>query len=114
MDAASAALSTLDASPLRGRQPQLEAAARLRLGQASSQAGNGALAQEQLEVAVAAFAANGDAHSPWLAEAKAALARCLLDFAATPERRERARVLLEEAQAARRAHAQLGGHLLRP
>jgi hypothetical protein len=38
----------------------------------------------------------------------------LLDAAAAPAARERARVLLEEARTARRQHAQLGEYLLRP
>ena len=112
--AASAALSMLETSSLRGRQPQLEAAARLRLGQALHALGNRGDALEQLDMAVVAFSANGDALSPWLAEAKAVLARCLLDAAAAPAARERARVLLEEARTARRQHAQLGEYLLRP
>jgi serine/threonine-protein kinase len=111
--AASAALAMLDASPLRGRQPQLEARARLGLGQALEQVGSHTAALRELDAAVVTFAANGDANSPWLAQAKAALARCLLESAA-PEPRERARVLLEEAQTARRAHPRLAEHLLRP
>jgi hypothetical protein len=72
--AARAAWVELDASGLRGRHRPLEASARLRLGQALHRAGAVSEALPELEAAVAAFAATGDARSPWLAEAKAALA----------------------------------------
>jgi eukaryotic-like serine/threonine-protein kinase len=109
---ARAALAALEASGLRGRHRPLEANARLRLGQALHGAVAAREALPELESAVSSFAATGDARSPWLGEAKAALGRCLLDAAPTEEAsRQRARALLDDAQQIALAHPGLGEHL---
>jgi len=109
--AAREALAMLQASGLGGRHPSLEAGSRLRLGQALHHAGAASEALPELEGAVALFAASGDARSPWLGEAKAALARCLLDAAPTEASRRRARALVDDVQQVVQAHAGLGEHL---
>lgn len=108
---ARAALAELEASGQRGRQRQLEARARLRLGQALHRAGAVSEALPELEAAVAALAATGDARSPWLGEAEAALGRGLLDAAPTATSRQRARALLDDVRQIALAHPGLGEHL---
>jgi hypothetical protein len=110
--AALAALAALATPGVSESHAQLVAAARLRLGQAEQQAGDQANALRELEASVSALAANGDAQSPWLAEARTALAGCLLSGSPSPERRQAAGTQLAQAEAARRAHPELGGHLL--
>jgi serine/threonine protein kinase len=110
-DASRRALAELDGSGLRARFPELEAAARLRLGQALQRAGAMAPALAELNRAVSLFAENGAAHSPWLGEAKVALARCLLHTPPKAGSAERARVLLDEAKLSAIFHPILGKHL---
>jgi serine/threonine protein kinase len=109
--ASRAALAQLEGSRFRARFPQLEAAARLRLGQALHQIGAMAPALAELNGAVSLFAENGAEQSPWLGEAKVALARCLLGTPATGQSGQRARLLLEEAKRSAIAHPALGKHL---
>jgi serine/threonine-protein kinase len=110
-NAARAALVELDASGLRNRHRLLEAQARLRLGQALHRRGAVSEALPELDIAVALLGSAGDARSPWLGEAKAALARALLDSASAEASPQRARALLDDAQRVAVAHPGLGEHL---
>jgi eukaryotic-like serine/threonine-protein kinase len=98
-------LDHLQASPLRERYPLLEAEAALRLGQARQRGGDSQAARADLERAVALRGATGVPASPWLAEARIALADCLIDLG----ERKAARAQLEQARAAHATHAELAG-----
>ena len=100
------ALDHLQASPLRERYPRLEAEAALRLGQARRLAGDPALARAELERALVLREANDARDSPWLAEARIALADCLIDLG----ERKAARAHLDQARSALAAHAELAAH----
>jgi len=113
-DAESAARAALDEvvrSPLRERLPRLEADAALRLGEAQRRGGRAAAALPDLERAAALREASDDPRrSPWLAEARIALADCLADLG----QRAAARAALASAAAIEASHAQLGKHLRAP
>ena len=113
-DAESAARAALDEvvrSPLREYLPRLEADAALRLGQAQRLGGRAAAALPNLERAAALRQASDDPQrSPWLAEARIALADCLAELG----RRPAARAALASAAAIQASHPQLGEHFRAP
>lgn len=109
-DEAQRALAHIQASPLRERHPALEADAALRLGQALQRERSPQTARVHLSRALALRLASDDAHSPWIAEAQAALADCLVDLGDTAG----ARQLLAQAHAHLSHHAELGEHLEAP
>ena len=76
------ALDHVQASPLREQHPRLEAEAALRLGQALRQQGEARAARALLERALALREQTEAATSPWLAEAKDALADAARDHGA--------------------------------
>jgi tetratricopeptide (TPR) repeat protein len=98
------------ASSSRRYYPLLEAEAALRLGQAQRLGGDPLAARPNLERALRLRETSHDAHSPWIAEAQAALAACLLDLG---ERRA-ALALATNAQAIVAAHDTLAPHLRAP
>jgi serine/threonine-protein kinase len=104
------ALERLARSPLRPQFTALEAEALLVRGQALRGAGDARAAREPLTRAVALREPLADAGSPWLAEARIALAHCLLDL----REREAAGRLLQQALTAQRAHTELAPHFKAP
>ena len=104
------ALDRLARSPLRAQFAALEADALLMQGQALRGAGDARAAREPLTRAVALREPLADANSPWLAEARIALAQCLLDL----REREAAGRLLQQARTAQRAHPELAPHFKAP
>jgi len=112
-EAAGAAREALDRivrSPLRERLPTLEADAALTLGRALQRGGDFAQARLPLERALQLRQAVNGAASPWVGEAKIALANCLLDGGD----QSMARSLLQEARAAFALHAELGAQFKNP
>src|SRR5262249_18419059 len=93
-------------SPVRGYFQTLEADAALRVGEALRRGGEARRARPYLERAVRLREANDDAASPWLAQARIVLGRCLLDLGD----RNGAAQLFAEAKAAHAKHAVLGPH----
>lgn len=87
-----------------------EALAQLRLGRTLLQSGDAAAAEAPLQRAVALRERLGDPDSPWLAEARVALALALLELG----RREEARALHASAQSACDRHAELSDAFLVP
>jgi tetratricopeptide (TPR) repeat protein len=104
------ALDHVQASPLRARFARLEADAALWLGQAELRTGALAQARGHLERALELRQLHDDSASPWLAEAQAALAACLLEMGEP----KAARSLADRAQAIHAGHAELGEHLRAP
>jgi serine/threonine-protein kinase len=111
--AARAALGLLEASGQRARYPRLEAAARLRLGQALCASGGPRDALRELQTSVDLFASHGNPASPWLGEARVALGRCWLGAQPSAAERQRAVELLAVGRASAAAHPRLGKHLER-
>jgi tetratricopeptide (TPR) repeat protein len=107
---AQAAIDHVQGSALRERFPRLEAEAALRLGQAEQRAGDLGSARVHLDRALELREATDAPNSPWLAEVRIALADCLLDMG----ERKAARALVEKAQAAHAANADLGEHFKAP
>jgi len=101
---ARAALEAVVGSPLRSYYPRLEADAALRLGNALVAAGDPQQARAHLERALELRTRYDDEKSPWLLEAKVALAACLVEL----HDRQRAAALIAQAQAIAHAHAELG------
>lgn len=104
------ALDRLARSPLRTHFAALEAEALLMQGQALRGAGDARAARSPLTRAVTLREPLADAASPWLAEARIALAQCLLDL----REREAAGRLLQQARTAHRAHTELAPHFKAP
>jgi hypothetical protein len=104
------ALAQVQGSTLRDRFIALEAEVQLRLGQARQRAGRAATARAPLEQALALRAANEADVSPRVAEARIALAECLLDLG----ERGAAQTLMAQARSAHAAHAELAPHHLQP
>jgi serine/threonine protein kinase len=108
--AARRALNDIQHSPLREHYPTLEADAALRLGQALERAGDASQARANIEHAVQLRETNDAPASPWLAEARIALANCLIDGGEM----KGARMLLAQAASAQAAQAELGEHFKAP
>ena len=113
IDAAALAQLVLDrvlASPQAGSLLMQEAAARLWLGEALCREGKAAEALVHLQRAVVLREGMDDPASPWLAQARIALAQCLIDKGET----RKGSSLQAKALAALAHHAQLGPqfHLL--
>lgn len=87
----------------------LEADALLQLGQAQRLAGRPAIARKTLEQAIELGAANDDVASPWLAEARMALAENFIDLGD----RLAAEHLRAQAAAALATHREIGDRLTR-
>jgi serine/threonine protein kinase len=104
------ALAQVQGSALRDRFRALEAELQLRLGQARQRDGRAAAARAPLERALALRSANEADVSPRVAEARIALAECLLDLG----ERGTAQALLAQARSAHAAHAELGPHFVQP
>jgi len=104
------ALTQLQGSSLLNRFLALEAEAQLRLGQARQRGGRAATARAPLERALALRSANEADVSPRVAEARIALAECLLDLG----ERAAAQALLVQARDAHAAHAELAPHFVQP
>jgi eukaryotic-like serine/threonine-protein kinase len=113
-DAQRSAQEALDAivrSPVRNYYQTREADASLSLGEAERQSGQYTLARAHLRRAADLRAANDDpVRSPWLAEAKIALAACLLDQG----QHSAARVLVNEAAAIEATNRELGEQFRAP
>jgi tetratricopeptide (TPR) repeat protein len=110
-DAAAQALQDLSSWRLRDFLPGLEAEAALRLGQAQIRGGDAQAARAHLERAVALREAIDDPlSSPWLAEARIALADCLITLGERPA----ARALLASAATIQMRQPELGAHLRQP
>jgi tetratricopeptide (TPR) repeat protein len=105
------ALQEVAGSPVRDYYQTLEADAALRMGLAQHRAGDPKAARPNLERAVHLREANDDvAQSPWLAEARIALAECLIDVG----QREAARRLTGKAAAIEATHKELGEQFKAP
>ncbi len=103
-------LDRLLASPQADSFRAQEAAAQLWLGTALLQQGDAAMALPHLQRAVALREAMDDSASPWLAQARIALAECRLDRGELNEGRQ----LLMLAAAAQNQHPDLGAQLRQP
>jgi tetratricopeptide (TPR) repeat protein len=106
-DAAALAQTVLDGmltAPGAEPMPDREAAARLWLGQALRRAGKRGAALGHLQRAVELREAIDDTNSPWLAQARLALARCLKERGAA----DRANELRASALGALMRHGRLG------
>jgi hypothetical protein len=104
------ALAQVQGSTLRDRFRTLEAEVQLRLGQARQRDGRASTARAPLEHALALRSANEADLSPRVAEARIALAECLLDLG----ERGAAQALLAQARSAHAAHAELAPHYAQP
>jgi len=104
------ALAQVQGSTLRDRFRGLEAEVLLRLGQTRQRDGRAAAARAPLERALALRSGNEADVSPRVAEARIALAECLLDLG----ERGAARDLLGQARRAHAAHAELAPHFVQP
>ena len=103
-------VKAVDADADAGRYRRLQARAMLGIGRASMVQGDLQLARERLQRAVGLLTQYTPADSPWLAQAKVALADCLIQQG---KRKEAAR-LLAEAEAAYAKHLPLGRQFLYP
>ena len=108
--AAQAALEQIQRSPVRDYFQTLEADASLALGMALQQSGDAKAALVHLERALQLREAGDDPNSPRLAEAKIALAGCLMDRG----EREPVKKLLAQAKAIHAAHKDLGEQFKKP
>jgi serine/threonine-protein kinase len=98
------------ASPLAGSMLLQEAAARLWLGEALRLQGKSTEALPHLQRAVELRENMDDSASPWLAQARIALAKCLINRGDADE----ARRLLAKAKAALASHAEIGPQFRTP